>query len=71
MKAVKELGAEVPVVTSSHNGLTEVVKALPSTDLEGSYSVFAFAPSMGPSVTAAQIFEKYNKTKGTWGLPAA
>ena len=71
VKAIKELGAKVPVVTSSHNGLTEVAKAVPLADLEGSYSVFAFAPSMDPSVSAAQIFEKYNKTKGTWGLTAA
>ncbi len=71
VKAVKELGAKVPVVTSSHNGLTEVAKAVPMADLEGSYSVFGFAPSMDSSVTAAQIFEKYNKTKGTWGLTAA
>ena len=71
VKAVKELGAKVPVVTSSHNGLTEVAKAVPLSDLEGSFSVFGFAPSMDPSVGAAQIFEKYNKTKGTWGLTAA
>ena len=71
VKAVKELGAKVPVVTSSHNGLTEVAKAVPLADLEGSYSVFGFAPSVDPSVSAAQIFEKYNKTKGTWGLTAA
>ena len=71
VKALKELGSKVPVVTSSHNGLTEVVKAMPLSDLEGYYSVFAFAPSMDPSVTATQIFEKYNKTKGTWGLVAA
>jgi len=71
VKAIKELGAKVPVVTSSHNGLTEVAKAVPLADLEGSYSVFAFAPSMDPSVTAAQTFEKYNKTKCTWGLTAA
>lgn len=71
VKALKELGAKVPVVTSSHNGLTEVAKAVPMADLEGSYSVFGFAPSIDTSVTAAQIFEKYNKTKGTWGLTAA
>ena len=71
LKAIKELGARVPVVTSSHNGLTEVAKALPMADLEGSYSVFGFAPSMDPSVNAAKIFEKYNKTKGTWGITAA
>ncbi len=71
VKALKELGANIPVVTSSHNGLTEVAKAVPLADLEGSYSVFGFAPSMDQSVTASQIFEKYNRTKGTWGLTAA
>ena len=71
VKAVKELGAKVPVVTSSHNGLTEVAKAVPLADLEGSYSVFGFAPSMDPTVTAQKIFETYNKTKGTWGVTAA
>ena len=70
IKALKELGSKVPVVTSSHNGLTEVAKALPMSNLEGSYSVFAFAPSMDPSVDAAQIFDKY-KTKGDWGIMAA
>lgn len=71
VKALKELGSKVPVITSSHNGLTEVAKAIPLPELEGYYSVFAFAPSMDPSVTAAQLFEKYNKSKGTWGLVAA
>ena len=72
VQALKDLGAKVPIVTSSHNGLTEVAKAVPLADLEGSYSVFAFAPSKDPSVTRARkIFEKYNKTKGTWGLIAA
>ena len=69
LKAIKELGARVPVVTSSHNGLTEVAKALPMADLEGSYSVFGFAPSMDPSVNAAKIFEKYNKTKARGASP--
>jgi branched-chain amino acid transport system substrate-binding protein len=71
LKALKELGLRIPVVTSSHNGLTEVAKAMPMEDLEGSYSVFAFAPSTDPAVKAVEVFQKYNKTKGTWGLTAA
>lgn len=73
VKALKELGLKIPVVTSSHNGLTEVAKALPIGDLEGDYSVFAFSPYNDPTVEAkaAKIFEKYNKTKGTWGLTSA
>ena len=71
LKALKELGLKTPVVTSSHNGLTEVAKAVPMEDMEGSYSVFAFAPSTDPAVKAVDVFQKYNKTKGTWGLTAA
>jgi len=70
-KALKELGLKTPIVTSSHNGLTEAAKAIPLTDLEGSYSVFAFSPYNDPNVKVAEIFNKYNKTKGTWGITAA
>ncbi|WP_439589865.1 ABC transporter substrate-binding protein [Hydrogenophaga sp.] len=71
LKALKELDLKIPVVTSSHNGLNEVAKAVPIADLEGSYSVFAFAPYNDPSVKAVEIFNKYNKTKGTWGITSA
>jgi branched-chain amino acid transport system substrate-binding protein len=71
LKALKELGLKIPVVTSSHNGLTEVVKGVPMEDLEGSISVFAFAPSVDPSLKVVDVFNKYNKGKGTWGLTAA
>jgi branched-chain amino acid transport system substrate-binding protein len=71
-KALKELGLKIPIVTSSHNGLTEAAKAIPLADLEGSYSVFAFAPYNDPAVKVADIFAKYNKVKnGTWGITAA
>ena len=71
VKALKELGLKIPVVTSSHNGLTEVAKGVPIEDLEGSISVFAFAPSVDPAVKVVDVFNKYNKGKGTWGLTAA
>jgi len=70
-KALKELGLKIPIVTSSHNGLNEAAKAIPIADLEGSYSVFAFAPYNDPSVKAAEIFAKYHKGKGTWGITSA
>lgn len=70
-KALKELGLKTPIVTSSHNGLNEAAKAIPITDLEGSYSVFAFAPYNDANVKAGDIFNKYNKTKGTWGITSA
>lgn len=71
IKALKELNLRIPVITSSHNGLTEVAKAIPVADLEGSYSVFGFSPHNDTTVTADDIFAKYNKTKGTWGITAA
>lgn len=70
-KALKELGLKTPIVTSSHNGLNEAAKAIPMADLEGSYSVFAFSPFNDPSVKAGELFAKYNKTKGTWGITSA
>jgi branched-chain amino acid transport system substrate-binding protein len=70
-KALKELGMKTPIVTSSHNGLNEAAKAIPIADLEGSYSVFAFAPYNDANVKAGDIFNKYNKTKGTWGITSA
>lgn len=70
-KALKELGLKTPIVTSSHNGLNEAAKAIPIADLEGSYSVFAFAPYNDPSVKVVDIFNKYNKGKGTWGITSA
>ena len=70
-KALKELGLKTPIVTSSHNGLNEAAKGIPMSDLEGSYSVFAFSPYNDPGVKAGEIFAKYNKTKGTWGLTSA
>lgn len=71
VKALKELGLKIPVVTSSHNGINEVAKAIPLEDLEGSYSVFSFAPYVDRNVKAAEIFNEYNTSKGTWGTTAA
>lgn len=71
LKALKDLGLKIPISTTSHNGLSELATVLPIGDLEGSYSVFAFAPYNDSSVKAADIFKKYNKSKGRWGLTAA
>lgn len=71
VKALKEAGVRIPVVTSSHNGLNEVAKAVSMDDLEGSFSVFAFAPYMDPTVDVGAIFAKYHKAKGTWGTTSA
>lgn len=71
LKALKELDLKTPIATSSHNGLTELAALFPISDLEGSYSVFAFAPFNDPRVTAAEIFAMHNKGPGKWGMIAA
>ncbi len=70
-KALKQLGAKIPIATSSHNGLTEVAKAMPLSELEGSMSVFAFAPYNQAGLQARAIYEKYHSGPGTWGIVAA
>ena len=69
---MKELGVIVPIVTSAHNGLSEVVGTIPMQDMEGSYTVCGFAPYMDERVKAVkEIFDKYNTTQeGVWGTDA-
>lgn len=70
LRALQELGQKVPVVTSSHNGLTEVSKSIDMDSLEGSFSVFSMAPFLEQDIEARAIYDKYNKSKGTWGQTA-
>lgn len=71
LKAMKELNLEIPLATTSHNGLTELASMFPLSELEGDYTSFAFAPYSEPGLKAAEVFAKYNKTKGTWGMVSA
>lgn len=71
LKAMKEIGVKIPIATSSHNGLTELTSSFTMAELEGNYSVFAFAPFNDPRVKMADIFAKYNKGPGKWGMIAA
>jgi branched-chain amino acid transport system substrate-binding protein len=68
-KALEELNLKIPVIASTHNGLTEVAKGIDLKTLEGSYSAFSFAP---PSLDLP-IRKAYeaNKKDGEWGLIAA
>ncbi len=70
-RARKDLGISVPIASSSHNGLTEAAKAIPLADLEGDFSVFAFAPYNQPGLAAADAYGKYHDGKGSWGIVAA
>lgn len=70
LKALKELGRKLPVVTSSQNGLPFLVSVLGAADVEGSYSAFSFAPSVEPT-KAREVFEKYHTGPGSWDLSAS
>lgn len=70
LKALKELGRKVPIITSSQNGLPFLVSVLDPADVEGSYSVFAFAPSV-EATKAREIFKKYHSGQGVWDLSAS
>lgn len=67
--AMKELGLDIPIVMSTHNGLSEVAKGISLDDLEGSFSAFSFA-SPGGDTEIRKVFEEY-KQDGEWGLMAA
>jgi branched-chain amino acid transport system substrate-binding protein len=70
-KALKELGLKIPVASSSHNGLSEVAKVIPLADLEGHFSVFAFAPYNQQSLPAREVYEKFHTGDGSWGIVSA
>lgn len=68
--ALKELGARIPVITSTHNGLTEAAKGTALADMEGFYSAFSFASPAQESLPLRDIYNRHHK-EGTWGLITA
>lgn len=70
-RARKDLGITLPIASSSHNGLSEAAKAIPLAELEGDYSVFAFAPYNQPDLPARDAYQKYHGDNGAWGIVAA
>jgi branched-chain amino acid transport system substrate-binding protein len=70
LKALKELGRKIPVITSSQNGLPVLRTLLDPADIEGSYSVFSFAPSVEPTA-AQEMYKKYHTGPGNWDLSAS
>lgn len=68
--ALKELGARIPVITSTHNGLTEAAKGTALGDMEGFYSAFSFAAPGQESLPLRDIYNRYRK-EGTWGMITA
>lgn len=70
-KALDNLDMDIPIVSSTHNGLTEVAKGFDLSRMEGSFSVFSFTPPGAEGLKAREVFEQYNEGKGEWGLAAA
>jgi ABC-type branched-subunit amino acid transport system substrate-binding protein len=68
--ALKELGARIPVITSTHNGLTEAAKGTALGDMEGFYSAFSFAAPGQESLQLRDVYNRYRK-EGTWGMITA
>ena len=69
-KAMGELNVKIPIIASTHNGLTEVAKGINLADLEGSYSAFSFAAPEQPDLPIKKVYEE-NKKEGQWGLITA
>lgn len=69
-KAMGELNVKIPIIASTHNGLTEVAKGINLADLEGSYSAFSFAAPEQPDLPIEKVYEE-NKKEGQWGLITA
>jgi hypothetical protein len=68
--ALEDLKLNIPIVSSSHNGLSEAAKGIDLTKLNGSYSVFAFAPDNQKDLPLRDIYEANKDKEGQWGLIA-
>jgi len=69
-KATGELGVKIPIIASTHNGLTEVAKGIDLSSIEGSFSAFSFAPPERVGLPIEKVYEA-NRKDGKWGLITA
>jgi hypothetical protein len=69
--ALEELKLSVPIISSTHNGLSEAAKGIDLAKLNGSYSAFSFAPDNQASLPLRDIYEANKGSEGKWGLIAA
>jgi branched-chain amino acid transport system substrate-binding protein len=69
--ALEELKLNVPIISSTHNGLSEAAKGIDLAKLNGSYSAFSFAPDNQASLPLRDIYEANKGSEGKWGLIAA
>jgi branched-chain amino acid transport system substrate-binding protein len=61
----------VPIISSTHNGLSEAAKGIDLAKLNGSYSAFSFSPDNQKDLPIREIYEANKSTEGRWGLIAA
>lgn len=66
--ALEELNVKVPIITSTHNGLSEVAKGFDLKKMNGSYSAFSFAPDNQPNLPLRDIYEANKVGNGQWGI---
>ena len=69
--AMDELGVHVPIISSTHNGLSGAAKGIDLAKLNGSFSAFSFAPDNRRTCRSAKIYEANKGQDGKWGLIAA
>jgi ABC-type branched-subunit amino acid transport system substrate-binding protein len=68
--ALEDLKLNIPIVSSSHNGLSEAAKGIDLAKLNGSYSVFSFAPDNQKDLPLRDIYLANKDKDGQWGLIA-
>jgi branched-chain amino acid transport system substrate-binding protein len=68
--ALEDLKLSIPIVSSSHNGLSEAAKGIDLAKLNGDYSVFSFAPDNQKDLPLRDIYLANKDKDGQWGLIA-
>jgi branched-chain amino acid transport system substrate-binding protein len=69
--ALEELNVKLPIVTSTHNGLSEVAKGFDMKKMNGAYSAFSFAPDNQAKLPLRDIYEANKVGNGQWGIITA
>jgi branched-chain amino acid transport system substrate-binding protein len=69
--ALEELNVKVPIITSTHNGLSEVAKGFDMKKMNGAYSAFSFAPDNQAKLPLRDVYEANKVGNGQWGIITA
>jgi branched-chain amino acid transport system substrate-binding protein len=69
--ALEDLKLSVPIISSTHNGLSEAAKGIDLAKLNGSYSAFSFAPDNQKDLPLRDVYQANKGKDGQWGLIAA